>query len=194
VTAAAGGRSLFHSAECALGSILAHAGVAWLAVGMSQGGRQLPTDEREARVFFLLPPDRVDVRPYQSEVFQWGRPGARPQDGSQLSVADEGWRLGPRHGARPAADRSGARPSSPSDPHPFDSRHHIQRARGGRDRGALRGSAAPAYPPTCSPSERREWFRRRTWWTPRAGSIRQQFRCCTATIPASPSPSAPPSA
>jgi hypothetical protein len=117
VTGAAGGRSRFRSAECALGSILAHAGAAWLALGLSQGGRQLPTDEREARVFFLLPPDRVDVRPYQNEVFRWGRPGGDLENGPHLSVAGEGRSLTARaYGARAAADRSGARPELPFGP------------------------------------------------------------------------------
>jgi TonB family protein len=123
--------------------------VAWLAVGMSQGGRQLPTDEREARVFFLLPPDRVDVRPYQSEVFQWGRPGGDLQDGSQLSVADEGWRIRPQtHGARPAADRSGARPELPFGPASAlipDTIFSVLEVDETVER--YEGSAAPAYPP-----------------------------------------------
>jgi hypothetical protein len=46
----------------ALVSILAHVGLVWFAAGVTEGGRQVPTDEREARVFFLLPPDRMDVR------------------------------------------------------------------------------------------------------------------------------------
>ena len=39
-------RNFFQSAECALVSILAHAGVMWLAFGATHGGRQMPTDER----------------------------------------------------------------------------------------------------------------------------------------------------
>ena len=105
------GGSFLRSAECALGSVLAHAAAVWLVVGMSEGGRQLPTDEREARVFFLLPPDRVAVRPYQAEVFRWGRLGGDLEDGAHLPAADEGWSLRARtYGARPAEDRSGARP------------------------------------------------------------------------------------
>jgi len=149
VTGVAGGRSPFRSAECALGSILAHAGVAWLAVGVSQGGRQLPTDEREARVFFLLPPNRVDVRPHQSEIFQWGRPGGDLEDGRHLPAADEGWSLRARtYGARPAADRSGARPELPFGPASAlipDSVFSVLEVDETVER--YEGSAAPAYPP-----------------------------------------------
>ena len=41
-------RSFLRSAECAFVSILAHAGVVWLAVVTTDGGRHIPTDEREA--------------------------------------------------------------------------------------------------------------------------------------------------
>lgn len=73
--------SFFRSAEFAFASIVAHAGVVWLAVGFTEGGRQLPANERDARVFFLLPPDRVDVRPHQSEIFRWGKLGRGLDDG-----------------------------------------------------------------------------------------------------------------
>src|SRR2546429_93704 len=54
-------RSFFQIAECAVVSILAHVGLLCLALGATEGGRQLPTDEREARVFFLLPPDLLAI-------------------------------------------------------------------------------------------------------------------------------------
>ena len=74
-------RSFFQVAECALVSVLAHAGVVWLAVSATTGGTQLPADEREARVFFLLPPDRVDVRSRQMERFEWGLLGQDLENG-----------------------------------------------------------------------------------------------------------------
>ena len=85
-------RSFLRSAECAFASLLAHAGLAWLAFGMTEGGRQIPTDEREARVFFLLPPDRVDVRLRQTETFQLGRIGGDLDDGRHLTQPGEGRR------------------------------------------------------------------------------------------------------
>lgn len=98
-------------------SILAHGVLVWFAVGMTEGGRQIPTDEREARVFFLLPPDRVDVRDRQSDIVQWGRPGVDLEDGKHLFNPDEGWLTRtPAHGARGRRDRSGARSQLPFGP------------------------------------------------------------------------------
>ena len=115
-------RSFFQTAECALISILAHAGVVWLAVDATVGGRQIPTDEREARVFFLLPPDRVDQRARQSEIIQWGKLGGDLQDGKLLTNPDEGWLIRERaYGARGRGGRTGARGELPFGPPPrFD--------------------------------------------------------------------------
>jgi hypothetical protein len=79
-------RSLLQSAECAFASALAHAGVALLAIGLTEGGTQLPADEREARVFFLLPPDRVDTRPRQTEILRWGRVGSDLDNGKEIAI------------------------------------------------------------------------------------------------------------
>jgi hypothetical protein len=113
------GRNLFQTSECVLASILAHVGLVWLLVGMTEGGRQIPTDEREARVFFLLPPDRVDERSRQMEAIQWGRLGIDLEDGKHLTHPDEGWLLRERaYAARPKGDRSGARGELPFGPPP----------------------------------------------------------------------------
>jgi TonB family protein len=113
------GRSFFRSAECAFASILAHAGLAWFAVGMTEGGRQIPTDQREARVFFLLPPDRVDVRLRQTEIFQWGKLGGDLEDGMHLTRPGDGRRVRePAYGARRWGERSGARGELPFGPAP----------------------------------------------------------------------------
>lgn len=110
-------RSFFQTAECALISILAHAGVVWFAVDASSGGRHIPTDEREARVFFLLPPDRVDERARQSEILQWGKPGGDLEDGKLLATPDEGLLLRQRaYGARGREGASGARGKLPFGP------------------------------------------------------------------------------
>lgn len=149
MTAAVGGGNIVRSAECALGSILAHAGVVWLAVGMTEGGRQLPTDEREARVFFLLPPDRVDVRPYQTESFRWGRPGGDLEDGKHLAAPDQGWNLRAQtYGARPWGNRSGARPElafGPASTLVPDTVFSVLEVDEMVER--YEGSVAPAYPP-----------------------------------------------
>jgi hypothetical protein len=112
-------RNLFKTAECAFASILAHAGIVWCAVGTTEGGRQMPTDEREARVFFLLPPDRVDVRSRQTEIIQWGKLGGDFEDGWRLSRPSEGQLIRtPAYGARGRRGRSGARGELPFGPMP----------------------------------------------------------------------------
>jgi hypothetical protein len=110
-------RNFFQSAECALVSVLAHALPVCLAVSLTQGGSRVPTDEREARVFYLLPPDRVDVRERQTEILQWGSLGSDLEDGKHLLKPDGGWlALKPAHGARGERDRSGARRKVPFGP------------------------------------------------------------------------------
>jgi TonB family protein len=141
-------RNLFQSAKGAFVSILAHAGLVWFAVVAHAGGRQIPTDEREARVFFLLPPDRMDVRSQQSEIIQWGKLGVDLEDGKRLTVLGEG-RLyrAPAHGTRGRRDRNGARAKLPFGPMPpfnpdtafsvLDVDEIVER---------YEGSAAPVYP------------------------------------------------
>jgi TonB family protein len=139
-------RSFLRSAECAFVSILAHAGVAWLAVGMTAGGRDLPADEREARVFFLLPPDRVDARLRQTEIVRLGKPGGDLENGTQLLGPGTGPRVRePAYGAR-QGERHGARGQLPFGPTPFvpdtifsvlDVDEMVER---------YEGTAAPVYP------------------------------------------------
>ena len=142
-------RSLLQPAECAVASVLAHWGLVWLAVALTAGGRQIPTDEREARVFFLLPPDRVDVRPRQTEVFRWGKPGGDFEDGKHLIGPGEGrgFRT-PTHGARDQGERSGARgelPFGPVSAFVPDTVFSVLQVDKMVERDE--GSAAPAYPP-----------------------------------------------
>lgn len=111
------GRNFFQSAECASVSIVAHGVLVWFALSLTEGGTRMPADEREARVFFLLPPDRVDVRMRQSEIFQLGKLGGDPQDGRYLLQPDGGWlSLAPAHGARGRRHRAGARGQLPIGP------------------------------------------------------------------------------
>lgn len=111
------GRSFFQTTECAVVSILAHSALVWFAVSVTDSGTRLPTDEREARVFFLLPPDRVDVRTRQSEIIQLGKLGGDIEDGKHLLKPDGGWRsLVPAHGRRGRRDRAGAKGQLPFGP------------------------------------------------------------------------------
>ena len=98
-------------------SALAHGALIWLVVGLTGDGRRMPSDEREARVFFLLPPDRVDVRERQTESLQWGRLGGDIEDGKHLLTPDGGWlSLEPAKGARGHRKRSGAKGQIPFGP------------------------------------------------------------------------------
>lgn len=141
-------RSFFQTAECALVSILLHAGLIWYGVSAGVGGLQLPADEREARVFFLLPPDRVDVRSRQMETFQWGKLGSDLVEGNTLTSSDEGFALRERVlGARKKGKHTGARPQLPFGPPPLfvpDTAFSVLEV----DRIAERydSSAAPVYP------------------------------------------------
>jgi TonB family protein len=140
-------RSLLQAAECTFASLLAHAAVAVLAVAVTAGGRQLPSDEREARVFFLLPPDRVDVRARQTNILQWGRPGGDFEDGKLLR-ASEGMRVRVEaYGGRARGERSGARGELPFGPVPYlvpDTVFSVLEVDQMVER--YEGSAAPAYP------------------------------------------------
>jgi hypothetical protein len=110
-------RKAFQSSECAFVSIVAHAILVWVVVSLTGDGRRIPADEREARVFFLLPPDRVDVRSRQSEILQYGRLGGDLEDGRHLLKPDGGWlSLPPGHGSRGKRHRSGARGQLPLGP------------------------------------------------------------------------------
>jgi Gram-negative bacterial TonB protein C-terminal len=111
-------RNFLQLTECSLASILLHAGLLWFAVSATEGGRQLPTDEREARVFFLLPPDRVDTRSRQSEIIQWGKLGSDLTDGKISTGPGEGW-MQRAHGARKRGNRTGARAQLPFGPPPM---------------------------------------------------------------------------
>jgi TonB family protein len=141
-------RNFFQSAECALVSILAHAGLMWLAFGATHGGRQMPTDEREARVFFLLPPDRVDTRSRQSESIQWAKLGGDLDDGKLLAQPDEGFLIRERaYGARKKGGETGARGELPFGPAPEyvpDTAFSVLEVDEMVER--YDGSAAPIYP------------------------------------------------
>jgi TonB family protein len=112
-------RSFLRSAECASLSILAHAGIVWLAVAKTTGGGQLPADEREARVFFLLPPDRVDAPERQSEVFQLGKVGGEVAGGTELTGSGEVGRLGGLASGTRRGERSETRGEVPFGPAPM---------------------------------------------------------------------------
>lgn len=143
------GRSFLQTTECALVSLFAHGMAVSVVLGLTAGGRQLPSDEREARVFFLLPPDRVVARPYQTEIFQLGVLGIDLEDGADLTRPAAGREVGPQAlGARGREKGSGARGAVPFGPPArlrLDSVFSVLQV----DRTVERyeWSAAPEYPP-----------------------------------------------
>jgi TonB family protein len=142
-------RSFLQSAECATVAILAHAGVILFAVTATHGGRQLPVDEREARVFFLLPPDRVDVRSRQMESLHFGKIGSDLTDGLNLTEPGEGFQIRERaYGARRRGGKTGARGQLPFGPPPMfvpDTVFSVLEVDKMVER--YENSAAPVYPP-----------------------------------------------
>jgi TonB family protein len=95
-------------------SIVAHGVLVWAAITATEGGRQLPLTARDARVFFLLPPDRIDVRSRQMQTDQWGKLGSDLENGRRSTVATPGFFISPSaSGRRSEADKAGARGQLP---------------------------------------------------------------------------------
>ncbi len=141
-------RNVFQSAECAFASFMAHALLVGATVGLTAGGSQIPTDEREARVFFLLPPDRVDVRARQTETFQWALLGSDLDDAKDLLQSSEGIELRPRSqglgGRSERGGERGQRPFGPMPPVVPDTVFSVLEVDETVERTT--GSAAPVYP------------------------------------------------
>jgi TonB family protein len=100
----------FQTAECAVGSLMLHAGLIWMAVGVIAGGGVLLADGRATEALFLVPPDRKEAPPAgQTELFQTGQAGGYFAAGPELAGAGSGTRLGGRpYGRQRAGERSSA--------------------------------------------------------------------------------------
>jgi TonB family protein len=141
------GRSFFHSAEWAFVSIVAHVSVVWYAIAATAGGGRLPADQREARVFFLLPPDRVDAPLRQTDRIQWGKVGTDLEGGAGLAPSGDGLRVrGPAYRNRPWGERSGAHGETPFGPPPLLSDTAFSVLEVDEMVERYEGSAAPIYP------------------------------------------------
>ncbi|HET7600319.1 MAG TPA: TonB family protein [Gemmatimonadales bacterium] len=141
-------RRFFQTAECAFLSIVAHAGVIWGAVAVTAGGRLLPTDEREARVFFLLPPDRVGLRSSQMQQIQWADVGGDVDNGRIPKTDGEGLLVrrtpAAQRGAEPKSGARGKLPFGP-DVRLMDTVFSMLEVDSAVQR--YEWSAAPVYPP-----------------------------------------------
>lgn len=141
-------RSFLRSAECASLSFLAHTALVWLAVGMTAGGRQMPADEREARVFFTLPPDRADAPLRQDDAIQWGMLGGALEDGGWLTGRGQGASAAQPGDAAPRSDeRSHARGEVPFGPPARLSDSAFSVFEVDRMVERFEGSTGPVYPP-----------------------------------------------
>jgi TonB family protein len=140
-------RSLLRSAECASLSLLAHAGLVWLALGVTAGGGQLPADEREARAFFLLPPEYEPGPLGQLDVIRWEAIGGALDGGAWLMGSGDGvvGRAAESGTARPGA-RSYALGDLPFEPPArlIDTTFTVFEVDAMVER--YEGTAAPAYP------------------------------------------------
>ena len=169
-------RNFFRSAEFAFASIMAHVVVIWFALGVTDGGRQLPADEREARVFFSR---RTGwTRPRQSEVFRLGKLGGGLDNGDVHAVTGADPRVGPRaYGARRWGERAGPRGELPFGPVSAlvpDTVFSVLQV----DRTVERyeGSAAPVYPSDLLAVGTQGQVRTSYVWTPRAAWIWKRSR------------------
>jgi TonB family protein len=95
-------RSFFHSAEWVVVSVVAHFGVLGMLLSATADGTRLPVTERDARVFFLLPPDRVPASERQAELPRVGKLASGLGEGGVAGFAP-----GPGPGAVAPARRRG---------------------------------------------------------------------------------------
>jgi TonB family protein len=141
-------RNFLRSTECAVVSIVAHLGMVWVLLGATDGGLKLPADEREARVFFLLPPDRVAATPAQNQSMRWNGFGGEFAGGAELSSAAAGIGVAPTRSHRKYGSRSVARgdlPFGPKSSLKFDTAFSVLEVDQMVER--FEGSTAPVYPP-----------------------------------------------
>jgi len=144
-------RRLFRSAQTVAVSIVAHTGVVLFALAASIDTFRLPTTERDVRVLFLLPPDRVDAPERQAEIFLPGRPGSGLDQAGQLPAEGEGLRLAAAATrGRGQGERSGARSAEPLGPAPFLPEKVYTVLQVDQMVERYQASAAPVYPPELS--------------------------------------------
>jgi len=144
-------RRFFRTAECATVSIVAHLGLVWVVLATATGTFRLPTNEREARVLFLLPPDPADATQRQANIFLPGRPGSGLDEAGQLPAEGEGLRLqATASRARHRGERSGARKDQPFGPAPFLAERVYSELQVDQMVERYSSSAAPVYPPELS--------------------------------------------
>jgi len=139
-------------AECAFASLVLHASLIWLAVGVIAGAQVLTGDEALSVPLVLLPPDRHEAPPAgQTESFRLGQAGGLFADGAVLDGAGSGTRTGGRpYGRQRPGERSRALGLAPlgQAARPADSVFTVLEVERMVER--YESSAAPIYPPRLS--------------------------------------------
>lgn len=145
-------RSLLRSSELITLSVAVHAAVVGLVATSAAGTFRLPTDERDARVLFLLPPDQPNAAAErQAEVFLPGKPGSGLDEAAPLPADGQGLRLeGNVSRSRPRGERSGANGDEPFGPAPFLAAKVYTALEVDQMVERYAHSAAPLYPPELS--------------------------------------------
>ena len=140
-------RSFLRSSECAALSIVAHLAIVWAVMAATDGSFRLPTTERDARLMYLLPPDRVPAAERTTEIPHVGKVASGLEE-AQVPGPGEGMQLqaAASHSRRKGV-RSGTRQDLPVSPTPFvpDSVYSALQVDQMVER--FEGSAAPVYPP-----------------------------------------------
>ena len=144
-------RSFLRSAELATLSITTHVAVLALILGGPAGTFRLPDTEREARVLFLLPPDRPGAAERTAEIFLPGKPGSGLDEAGALPEDGQGMRLEANVSrSRKEGERSGAKGDEPFGPAPFLAAKVYTALEVDQMVERYESSAAPVYPPELS--------------------------------------------
>lgn len=144
-------RSFLRSAELVTLSIAMHVTVLGFIAATPAGSFRLPADEREARVLFLLPPDRPGAAERTAEVFLPGKPGSGLDEASPLPGDGQGLRLeGNVSRSSQRGERAGAKGDEPFGPAPFLEAKVYTALEVDRMVERYESSAAPVYPPELS--------------------------------------------
>jgi TonB family protein len=137
-------RSFLRSAELATLSIATHVAVLGVILGGPAGTFRLPDNEREARVLFLLPPDRPGAAARTAEIFLPGKPGSGLDEAGALPDEANVSR------SRKAGERSGVKGDEPFGPAPFLAAKVYTALEVDQIVERYESSAAPVYPPELS--------------------------------------------
>ncbi len=144
-------RPLLHTSEYVTLSIVAHTVVVWFVLATTAGTFRLPTEERELRAMFLLPPDPVNVPDREADIPLPAKPGSGLDEGGQLPSLEVGrGAVAAVDSARRRGNRSGLEGDEPLAPPPFLVQKVYSAIQVDEQVERYPYSAAPEYPPELS--------------------------------------------